>query len=192
METAVPSANFTHRPRQRQPGCARRHQTARLTRECHNHPQWQANAGTTVSSCADTVHAQTLRCALSRPRINGALARAIHLQRLLHEHRQCHRRWIQPLAMFRQMGLRHLQQLRPGKNVEEVHRASPPDLPTDTILMLLRAKTDITISQGWPPRLVGWMCSNDILPIPVSLPLLLQCLSSTNQYRWRLSKRHCS
>jgi hypothetical protein len=57
-------------------------------------------------------------------------------------------------------------------------------------LLLLTAETGITISQGWPPGLVGWMCSNYILPIPVSLPLLLQYLSPTYQQRWGLSKRH--
>jgi hypothetical protein len=59
------------------------------------------------------------------------------------------------------------------------------------IALLLGLETHITISQGWAPGLAGWMCSNDILPIPVSLPLLLQYLSLTHQQRCGLSKRHC-
>src|SRR5450432_3995694 len=70
--------------------------------------------------------------------------------------------------------------------------SGPGALPVNIVALLPGLETHITISQGWPPRLAEWMCSNDILPIPVSLPLLLQYLSVTHQQRCGLSKRHCT
>ncbi len=92
--------------------------------------------------------------------------------------------------MLGQMRLGHLQQLRPGQQVKEIHRTGLANLPTDTTLMLLRTKSDITIPQGWSP---GWRFGcvvTTILPIWASLPPLFQSLSSANQSRWRLSKCH--
>ena len=69
--------------------------------------------------------------------------------------------------------LGHLQQFRSGQYVEEIHRADPVRFSADAVSMLLPMKAGITIDQGWPLGLVGWMCDNHILPIQAGLPLLL-------------------
>jgi hypothetical protein len=170
--------------------CLRTEQATRLARQSDDHLQRQTGARSAIAARADALHTQAFGCTLPRPGIDRSLTRAIQRQGLLHEHRQRHGGRIQPLAMLRQMRLGHLQQLRPGKQVKEIHRTGLANLPTDTILLLLRAKSDITISQGWSP---GWRFGcvvTTILPIWASLPPSFQSLSSANQPRWSLSKCH--
>jgi hypothetical protein len=96
-----------------------------------------------------------------------------------------------PIARITRVSTAINKQLRPGQHIEEIDCARLPNLPVKAHSMLLGSKGGITIAQGWPPGLVGWMCGNDILPIPAGLPLLFQPLSFVTQHRWRLSKRHC-
>jgi hypothetical protein len=152
-----------------------------LARQRRYHLKRQTLTRLAVRSGADALHTQAFRGALRRPRIDRSLTGAIGLQVLLHEHRQRDGRRIQPLAMLGQIRLRDLQQLRPRQHVEEIHRADLMYLSTDAVSMLLRLKAGITIDQGRPLGLVGWMCGNNILPIQADLPLLLQSLSLTHQ-----------
>src|SRR6185312_14602386 len=123
-------------------------------RQCGDHLQRQPRSSPAIRPGAHAVHAQAFSHTLRRPVIDGSLARAILVQRLLHEHRQSQRWWIQPLAMFGQKALGHLQQLRAGEQIEEIDRAGVLDPPLDSISMLLEVETDITIEQGCSLR--GW------------------------------------
>ena len=78
---------------------SRQQPTARA-RQGADHLQRHTLAGAAVGSRADALHAQTLGRALGCPGIHRSLAGAILFQRLFHEHRQGHRRRIQPLAML--------------------------------------------------------------------------------------------
>ena len=67
-----------------------------------DHLHWQTIPRSAGSCGARTTWTQTISRALRRPAVDRLLARAITLQHLRHEHRQCHRRWIKPFAMHRQ------------------------------------------------------------------------------------------
>jgi hypothetical protein len=72
--------------------------------------------------------------------------------------------------VLRQQRLGLLQQLRPGEHVEEVHRLKalclPPRCEIDVAEIEKRHYDLSRLASG----LVGWMCGNNILPIPASLP----------------------
>src|SRR5450631_115746 len=166
-------------------------QTTTLARQSRDHLQWHSPSGSAVRPCAHALHAQALGHALCGPAINGSLAGAILLERLFHKHRQCHRRWVEALAVLGQMALGHLQQLRPRQQVEEIDRARLANLPTHAISMLLGMKSDITIGQGCGLR--GWWGGCVVTTSYQSrsaFPLLLQSFSSMHLYRWGLSQCH--
>ena len=155
-----------------------------------DHLQRQAGARSAITARTDALHGQSLGAALPRPGIDRSLTRAIRRKRLLDEHRERHGGRIEALAMLGRMLLSHPQQLRSRQQVEEINRVGLANTPTNTILMLLGIKSDITIPQGWSP---GWRYGcvvTTILPIWASLPPLFQPLSSANQSRCSLSKCH--
>ena len=145
-----------------------------------HHLNGQALARLAVSSSIDTLHTQTFRCTLRGPACHRFLARAVFVQRLHHEHRQRHLRWIQPFPMLGQIRIGHLQKRRPREQIEKIHRFDLAHAAADTLCMLMGFKLSVTIAQGWPRGCWRVMCGNNILPISVaSLHLLFQSLITT-------------
>lgn len=92
-----------------------------------------------------------------------------------------------PLAMCREQRIGHLQKLRPGEQVEKIHHLGLIRVADDGLGMLLRSKLGITISQGWPSRLLVVLLGNNILSIlAASLLLNFQSVSPTRRPRLRL------
>src|SRR6185312_3798937 len=151
-----------------------------------DHLQRQSRARPAIGSSAHAVHTQPLSHSLRRPVVDGSLARAILVQRLLHKHRQRQGRRIQPFAMLRQETLCHLQQLRTGEQIEEIDRTGSLNPLLNAISMLMGVETDITITQGYGLR--GWRGGCVTTTSYQSRSFFLfsfQSLGSTNQSRWR-------
>lgn len=89
------------------------------------------------------------------------------------EHREHLRGRIKSLTMRRKQRVGHLQKLRPGEQIEKVHRLGFIRLADDGLGMLLRGELGITIHRGWPSRLLVMLLGNNILPISVSSLLLI-------------------
>ena len=125
IDSPVPSTSLTARPRQR----LLAKQVACLARERADHLQRQPLAGPAIPTGANAARAQTLGRALRGPAVDRLLTLAIGLQHLAHEHRQRHRRRIQPLAVLGLQRFSRLEQLRARQHVEELHRlgrSGPP------------------------------------------------------------------
>ena len=56
--------------------------------------------------------------------------------------------------MLRQVSIRHLQQLPPSEEVEEIRSTEVGRLASDATSMLLRLESDTTMGQGRP---LGWL-----------------------------------
>lgn len=90
-----------------------------------------------------------------------------------------------------QQCLGHLQQLRPGEQIEKLHCLELARLVADTADMLLRSELRITITQGWPSRSLAMLSGNNILPISVvSLLLIFQTLTQPSTRRCGLTQCH--
>lgn len=90
--------------------------------------------------------------------------------------------------MGRQVRLGLLQQIRTGKDVEEIDRLGLASPPVDLASVLLVATFDITINQGWPRGWwVGCLVAN-ILSTPAGLLFAFQHLRITYESRESLSK----
>jgi hypothetical protein len=112
-------------------------QPPRLARERHHHLNGQPLSCTAIRCGVNAVCTQSFRHTLRGPAVDRLLARAILVQRLLHEHRQSHRRRIQPLAVFGQVQLGLLQQFRARQHVEETHRLDLSSSTANALAVLL-------------------------------------------------------
>jgi hypothetical protein len=77
------------------------------------------------------------------------------------------------------------------RQIEEIHRLGLIRVADDGLGMLLRSKLGITISRGWPSRLLVVLLGNKILPISEARLLLkIQSVTSNRKSRCGLSQRH--
>src|SRR5258708_37145191 len=109
-------------------------------------------------------------------------ARAIGTQNLTQKHRQRYRRRKFSLPILWQQSFERLQQLRPGNQVEKVHRIDLLRAAANLSDLLLGNELGITMTQGWPSWL--WiLLGNNTLPISMaSLLLYFQSVTSTSLY----------
>lgn len=159
-----------------------------LMRQPQDRLQGQPGVLSARSADTDALYAEAFGGALPGAGIDCLLARTIHRQGLLHERRQRHGGRIQPFPMLRQMRFGHLQQPLFGQRIREIDCTGLPDLPADSILMLPRAKSDITIRQGWSPSWRSGSVVTTTLQIWASLLRFFQSLRTANQTRWSLRK----
>jgi hypothetical protein len=155
----------------------RAHELTDGVRQTGHHRDGQALPRFAVSAGANALHAQAFRTALRRPTVDRLLARTIGIQRLPREHRQRHRRRVQPLPMLRQVRLRHAEQLWAGKQIEKADRIDPLRASANLLSVLLGMKRGITLSQGWLRGWFGGCLVTNIVPVPVNLPHTFQPLS---------------
>ena len=125
-------------------------QLACLARERTDHLQRQPLARSAIATGANAASTQAIGRALRGPPIDRLLARTIGLQHLSHEHRQRHRRRIQPLAVLGQQRFGRLKQLWTRQQVEELHRFCRLRSTLNFASALMQLALNSTIHAGWP------------------------------------------
>jgi len=166
-------------------------QSSALAAQRLQHRKRQPAAGAAVATGAHALGREALGGAAGRPAVHRTLTGSVGREHLAQEHRERHRRWIQPLAVLGQVRLGDLQQLGTGQGVEQIHRRAAACSAVKARALLPSREGVFTMTHGWPRMLVGRLCGN--IHLNNSEPAFsfnFNCLAQHCAWRFGLSKRH--